>query len=195
MIRRRPHSVLLFDEFEKAHVDVQHLLLQILEDGKITDSTGKSVSLRQSYVVLTSNVGAEYVQRRSLGFQGTDESANFTQLVKQQLSERFRPELLNRLDHIAVFQPLGQDILKVILKKELDQVFKRLEDHQATKYSVTQDVVDWLAKRGADSEEGARAARRLIEKEVISLLTQELIKKPQKRTWKLQLRKDKLQVI
>lgn len=194
IVRRRPHSILLFDEFEKAHHDVQHLLLQILEDGKITDSTGKAVSLRQSYVVLTSNVGAEYVQRRSLGFQGSDDQTGFTQLVRQQLQERFRPELLNRLDHIAVFQPLGQDILKVILKKELEQVFKRLENHQSTRYSVTQDVLEWLAKRGADSEEGARAARRLIEKEVISLLTQELIKKPQKRTWKLQLRKDKLQV-
>ncbi len=194
VVRRRPHSVLLFDEFEKAHADVQHLLLQILEDGKITDSTGKAVSLRQSYVVLTSNVGAEYVQRRSLGFQSGDERGNFDQLVRQQLKERFRPELLNRLDHIAVFQPLGQNILKTILKKELEHVFKRLEHHQSTKYAVTQEVIEWLAKRGADSEEGARAARRLIEKEVISLLTQELIKKPQKRTWKLQLRKDKLQV-
>lgn len=194
ILRRRPHSVLLFDEFEKAHPDVQHLLLQILEDGKITDSTGKPVSVRQSYVVLTSNVGAEFVQRRSLGFQGGDDQGNFSQLVKQQLQERFRPELLNRLDHIAVFQPIGQEILKAILKKELEQVFKRLEEHQSTRYAVTQDVLEWLAKRGADSEEGARAARRLIEKEVISLLTQELLKKPQKRTWKLQLRKDKLQV-
>lgn len=194
VIRRRPHSVLLFDEFEKAHHDVQHLLLQILEDGKITDSTGKPVSLRQSYVVLTSNVGAEYVQRRSLGFQGGDERGNFTQLVKQQLQERFRPELLNRIDHIAVFQPIGSEILKAILKKELDHVFKRLEQHRSTTYAVTQEVLDWLAKRGADSEEGARAARRLIEKEVISLLTQELIKKPQKRTWKLKLQKDTLQV-
>ncbi len=194
-VRRRPHSVLLFDEFEKAHPDVQHLLLQVLEDGKITDSSGKPVSLRHTYIVLTSNVGAEFVQRGSIGFQGGAEPAMaFTKLVQDQLKERFRPELLNRLDRIAVFQPLGEEMIKAVLKKELDQVFKRLQQQQSTQYSIGKDVLEWLVKQEPSHEEGARAARRIIEREIVSALTKALLVKPQKRSWKIIVHKNQLQV-
>jgi ATP-dependent Clp protease ATP-binding subunit ClpB len=106
-IRKHPHAVLLFDEFEKAHQDVQHLLLQALEDGQIMDANGRAIPFRHAYVVLTSNVGAEYLTRTSLGF-GND-SSGFDALVKEQLKERFRPELLNRLDRIVVFRSSGRN--------------------------------------------------------------------------------------
>lgn len=193
-VRRRPHSVLLFDEFEKAHPDVQHLLLQVLEDGKITDSSGKALSLKHTYIVLTSNVGAEFVQRSTIGFQDGQggSHANFANLVREQLKERFRPELLNRLDRIIVFQPLNEDMLRAILKKELDQVFARLKLQQSTQYSVSKEVLDWLMTRGGGGDEGARIARRIIEQEVVSALTRELLLKPQKRRWTLDVKKNQL---
>jgi ATP-dependent Clp protease ATP-binding subunit ClpC len=127
-IRKHPHAVLLFDEFEKAHPDVQHLLLQALEDGKITDGTGRHIPFRHAYIVLTSNVGAEYLNRSSLGFG--DSTDGFESLVRTQLKERFRPELLNRLDRIVVFKPLESETLRNIVRRELDIILSRVKEAQ-----------------------------------------------------------------
>jgi len=191
-IRKHPHAVLLFDEFEKAHQDVQHLLLQALEDGQIMDANGRAIPFRHAYVVLTSNVGAEYLTRTALGFG--QPGSGFAELVKEQLKERFRPELLNRLDRIVVFQPLGDDALRKILRRELDATLQRLEETQRVALAVGDEVIDWLMGRSRPSEEGARAARRLVEREVVSILSDFLVSHPNKRKGSIKVSKDQLKV-
>jgi ATP-dependent Clp protease ATP-binding subunit ClpC len=191
-IRKHPHAVLLFDEFEKAHPDVQHLLLQALEDGKITDGTGRHIPFRHAYIVLTSNVGAEYLNRSSLGFG--DSLDGFESLVRTQLKERFRPELLNRLDRIVVFKPLESKTLRDIVRRELDIVLGRVQEAQNVALSAGDDVLDWLMKRDFASDEGARAARRIVEREVMSLLSEMLIEHPNKRKATIKVSKDRIKV-
>jgi len=197
-LRRRPHSVLLFDEFEKAHPDVQHLLLQMLEEGKLTEAGGRVVSLRHAYIILTSNVGAEFLHRGMLGFSSDEMNANgsaFDELVRGQLKERFRPELLNRLDHVVVFKPLEKATLKSILERELETLFARMHPIQKANYTVSDDVVKWLLQKNPMPEEGARMARRVIEREVTAIVGRAMIENPQKRKWVLRLVKDQLKMV
>ena len=127
-IRKRPQCVVLFDEFEKAHPDVQNLLLQIMEDGTLSDGTGRPVSFRHTYILLTSNVGSETLGMKTLGFG--DETRDFSTGIREELKQRFRPELLNRLDRIVVFQPLAMDSMRVILRRGLNDILERVEDVQ-----------------------------------------------------------------
>ncbi|MCC7522970.1 ATP-dependent Clp protease ATP-binding subunit [Candidatus Uhrbacteria bacterium] len=192
-IRKHPHAVLLFDEFEKAHADVQHLLLQALEDGRITDGTGRIIQFRHAYVILTSNVGAEFLNRSSLGF-GQEADTGFSSLVKEQLKERFRPELLNRIDRVVVFEPLADQALRDIIRRELDDVLSRLEQMQKVGLSAGDDVLEWLMKQNLVKEEGARAARRVVEREISGLLSRFLIDHPQKKKGMLKVTKNELRV-
>lgn len=178
-VKKRPHSVVLFDEFEKAHPDVQNVLLQILEDGKVTDATGRPVSFRHAFVILTSNVGSDKLDRKALGFgDGQEDMATVT---KEELSQRFRPELLNRLDRVVVFKPLATAELREILKRELDSILTRVNEAQRVACTAHDDVLDWLMRQPMPAEEGARAARRLVEREITSLITKLLAAKPQKK--------------
>ncbi|MCE9586166.1 ATP-dependent Clp protease ATP-binding subunit [Candidatus Uhrbacteria bacterium] len=191
-IRKHPHAVLLFDEFEKAHPDVQHLLLQALEDGRITDGSGRHIPFRHAYIILTSNVGAEYLKSSALGFgESTD---GFDSLVRAQLKERFRPELLNRLDRIIVFKPLESETLRDIVRRELDVVLGRVKEAQDVALSAGDDVLDWLMKRDFPSEEGARSARRVVEREIMSLLSEMLVEQPNKKKGTLKVTKDRIKV-
>jgi ATP-dependent Clp protease ATP-binding subunit ClpA len=192
-IRKHPHAVLLFDEFEKAHADVQHLLLQALEDGRITDGTGRMIPFRHAYIVLTSNVGAEFLNKSSLGF-GQEADGGFQNLVKDQLKERFRPELLNRIDRVVVFEPLADLALRDIVRRELDDVLSRLEQAQKVALSAGEDVLEWLMERDMGKEEGARAARRVVEREISGLLSRFLIDHPQKKKGLLKVTKNELRV-
>lgn len=195
-IRKHPHSVLLFDEFEKAHPDVQHILLQALEDGKITEATGRAITLRHTYIVLTSNVGSDFLHRTRMGFEGMiDRSTSaYEQLTKEQLADRFRPELLNRLDRIIVFRPLEPATLREILRRELNVIFQRLHEAQKVAYTAGDDVLDWLLKQEFKPEEGARAARRVVEREIASLLGKAIVENPKKKKWKLRVSKNQLTV-
>jgi len=192
LIRRRPHSIILFDEFEKAHPAVRHLLLQALEDGTIRDSTNRLISLRHAYIILTSNVGADYVHKSEIGFDKSGQS--FERMVQAQLKEHFRPELLNRLDRVVVFKPLSQESLKQILKRELDEVLHRLKETQKVAYSVSDEVLDFLLAKEMKSEDGARAARHLVEREIISPLGTILVKKPNKRKGSIKISKNKIKI-
>lgn len=198
-LRKHPHAVLLFDEFEKAHPDVQHLLLQALEDGSITDASGRRVSLRHAYLVLTSNVGSEFVNRSSIGFDQNADAIvakhKYEEMVRQQLKERFRPELLNRLDRVIVFHPLERATLKSIIKKELGIVLDRVMEAQHIAYAAGNDVLEWLMKQDLRADEGARAARRIIEREIVSLISQTLLENTKNRKRKLKISKDKLVVV
>lgn len=190
-IRKRPHAVVCFDEIEKAHPEVQHLLLQLLEDGQLTDGTGRVVSFRQAYIVLTSNVGADAVSRKTLGFGGTDAAHEdaFEQYVRSQLEERFRPELLNRLDHIVPFRPLETMHIRAIIKRELDMALRRVEQAQRVACTAGEDVMDWLAAQPFPEKEGARAARRLVDRTVSDLVGAFLAQKPTKKTLTLKVTK------
>ena len=178
-IRKRPHCVVLFDEFEKAHADVQNTLLQLLEDGQLTDATGRTIPFRHAYVILTSNIGSDQLGAKPLGFGGSD-VAGFESTVRDALRERLRPELLNRLDRVVVFQPLVGDPLRQILERELAQVVERVTA-QDVAFRVGDDVRDWLLKQPLPPEEGARAIRRLLERELVPLLAKLLTEQPNKK--------------
>ena len=178
-IRKRPHAVVLFDEFEKAHPDVQNILLQIMEDGTLSDGTGRPVSFRHAYIILTSNVGSDKLGMKTLGFG--DETRDFSAGVHDELKQRFRPELLNRLDRIVVFEPLTTDSMRVILQRGLTEIVQRVEEAQRVAVNAGDDVLEWLITRPLPQEEGARAVRRLLEREVTAVIGKLLSEKPQKK--------------
>ena len=170
-VRRKPYSVILFDEIEKAHPDVMNMLLQILEDGRLTDSQGRTVNFKNTVIIMTSNVGARLItDKNKLGFSGTSnqdeenkkEYEDTKKEVMAELKKQFRPELLNRIDDIIVFHKLVDEDVKKIIDIMLKQVEKRLEE-QNIKISISDEVKDLIAKKGTDNNYGARPLRRAIQ--------------------------------
>jgi ATP-dependent Clp protease ATP-binding subunit ClpC len=194
-LRKRPNSVLLLDEFEKAHPDVQHLLLQILEEGQLTDGTGKSVSLRNAYVVVTSNAGADLMKRGSLGFGDAATADTFEARVQEQLKDRFRPELLNRFDRIIVFKPLGKDAIESLVRRETQIILERAKESHEINYRVSQEVFTWLTNQAKSSDEGGRSARRVVEKDILPLIAAALLKTTSKKNWKIQVKQGKPHIV
>jgi ATP-dependent Clp protease ATP-binding subunit ClpC len=168
-VRRRPYSVVLFDEVEKAHPEVMHMLLQILEEGKLTDSLGRQVDFRNTVIILTSNLGFDSAKKSGgLGFGGTTREASYAQLRERMIDESkrvFKPELLNRFDDIIVFRQLTREDVTQILDLELAKVRKRLEDKGKT-LKLTAGARDFLIEKGFDAAFGARPLRRAIERYV-----------------------------
>ncbi|MFS2279834.1 ATP-dependent Clp protease ATP-binding subunit [Microbacterium sp. OR21] len=174
-VRRNPYSIVLFDEIEKAHPDVFNLLLQVLDDGRLTDGQGRTVDFRNTVIVMTSNIGSEFLASRTgaLGFVASqDASANgFASLddlrarVMGRLREAMRPEFLNRIDEIVLFQKLGRDELGRIVRLMLRATAQRLTARDVS-LDVTDAAVEWLGEHGYEPEYGARPLRRLIQREV-----------------------------
>ena len=165
-VRRRPYRVILFDEIEKAHPDVFNMLLQILEDGRLTDAAGRAVDFKNTVIIMTSNLGSQHVRSGSLGLGASTEETTFDQTKEQMLAElrkTFRPELLNRIDEIVVFQPLTQEEIEQIVDLMLDQVREQLAERQIN-LDVTEPARLFLAKEGFDPEYGARPLRRTIQR-------------------------------
>ena len=178
-VRRNPYSVVLFDEVEKAHPDVTNMLLQILEEGKLTDSFGRQVDFRNTIILLTSNVGADRLQKGSaMGFTSPDEEEDYTRM-KENLTEEakkvFRPEFLNRFDDILVFRSLGKEELKNILELELDKVRKRLIERNI-QFELDDSARDLLLEKGYDPTYGARPMRRAVEKYLEDPMAEEIIR-------------------
>lgn len=178
-VRRRPYSVVLFDEIEKAHPEVMHILLQILEEGKLTDSLGRAVDFRNTIVIMTSNIGSDFVRRGGgLGFGKGDASADYDSLKRQMLDEAkkvFRPELLNRLDEVIVFRQLNRDDVINILDLEV----KKIKDRLATKnieIHLADSAREFLLGKGFDPLYGARPLRRAVERYLEDPLAEELLK-------------------
>ena len=170
-VRRKPYSVILFDEVEKAHPDVMNMLLQILEDGRLTDSQGRTVNFKNTIIIMTSNIGARLItDKNKLGFSGENnieeskkqDYENTKKEVMAELKKQFRPELLNRIDDIIVFHKLENEDVKKIIDIMLSQVTKRLEA-QNIKIEITESVKDLIAKKGVDNNYGARPLRRAIQ--------------------------------
>jgi len=159
-VRRRPYSVVLFDEMEKAHPDVFNILLQLLDDGRLTDSKGNLVNFRNTIVIFTSNVGSQDI----LDIDPSD-SEKVRDRVMAALQAKFRPEFLNRIDEFVTFKSLGREQLAGIVSIELERVSKRLIDRELT-LSVTEGAKAWLAERGYDPVYGARPLKRTIQREV-----------------------------
>ena len=168
-VRRRPYSVILLDEIEKAHADVAQILLQILEDGRLTDGQGRTVDFKNTLVVMTSNIGSDLI----LELEGTGEAMRSRLLAA--LRGHFRPELLNRIDEILVFEPLSQESLREIVRLEMKKVERRLESRELS-LEAGQDVLDLLAREGYDPVYGARPLRRLVEHRIQNPLAQRLLK-------------------
>jgi ATP-dependent Clp protease ATP-binding subunit ClpC len=178
-VRRRPYSVVLFDEIEKAHPDVMHLLLQILEEGKITDSLGRKIDFRNTIIIMTSNVGAELIKRQtSLGFGAQTGQASYDQMKEVILEESkkvFKPEFLNRLDDIIVFHTLERDNLVRIVDLEVAKVVERVRN-KAIHIQLDPTAVELLIEKGYDPIYGARPMRRAVERFLEDPLAEELLR-------------------
>ena len=178
-VRRKPYSIVLFDEIEKAHPDVFNMLLQILDDGRLTDSTGRTVSFKNTVIIMTSNAGARnIVEHHSIGFMNKEDSKKDYEKTRDEvmgeLKKIFRPEFLNRLDDIIVFKKLSNESIEKITKIMLDEFIKRLEKKNI-KVDVSDDVIKYISKVGFDDTYGARPLRRAIQSKIEDKFAEEML--------------------
>ena len=177
-VRRRPYSVILLDEIEKAHPDVFNLLLQVFEDGQLTDSLGRKVDFRNTIIIMTSNVGAEHIRNSgSLGFVAQKEDTTYNAVKERLLNEvkkAFKPEFLNRIDDIIVFRNLTKEDLQEIIKLEINEVIERLKG-RGIDISMSLEAMDFLMEKGYDPLYGARPLKRTIQRYVEDMLSEEII--------------------
>ncbi|MBR4867744.1 MAG: ATP-dependent Clp protease ATP-binding subunit, partial [Clostridia bacterium] len=179
-VRRKPYCVLLFDEIEKAHPDIFNLLLQILEDGILTDSQGRKVDFKNTVIIMTSNIGAKAISQKSaFGFGVTaDETTNQKKIkdeVMSQLKTAFRPEFINRIDDIIVFKQLNEQDLHEIARRMLAVLTRRVADNIGVTLTFDDSALDRLAELGFDKVYGARPLRRAIQSNVEDLLSEEIL--------------------
>lgn len=177
-VRRRPYRVILFDEIEKAHPEVWNALLQILDDGRLTDGQGRVVDFRNTVLIMTSNLGTEFVkQGGTLGFlkkEATDEDRQAHEKIEKALKSTFRPEFLNRVDEVIMFSPLTKEQMMEIVDLQMKDVRERLDEH-GLKVELTQTAREWLASEGYDASFGARPLKRALQKYVESPLSVSLL--------------------
>ena len=176
-VRRRPYSVVLLDEIEKAHPDVFNILLQVLDDGRLTDNQGRTVNFKNTIVIMTSNIGSHIIQDKFEAFDENDIEAIMGELRQQMhelLRRTIRPEFLNRIDEIVLFKPLVKSEIRKIVDIQLERVQRMLKDKEIT-LEVSDEAKDWLAQLGYDVTYGARPLKRVIQKYLINPLSQELL--------------------
>ncbi|GMU74406.1 MAG: chaperone protein ClpB [Candidatus Campbellbacteria bacterium] len=178
-VRHRPYSVILFDEIEKAHPEVFNILLQVLDDGRLTDAKGRTVNFKNTIVIMTSNIGAQYLDRmHGVGFGSNDEQEQSNQNIREKvmdaLRDQFRPEFLNRLDEIVVFNVLSRDAIAQIVSIQLDIVQKRLSEKEIT-LVVSKEAIDYLAQKGYNPTYGARPLKRLIQDKILTKVAQLMV--------------------
>ena len=180
LVRKKPYSVILFDEIEKAHPDVFNIMLQILDDGRLTDAKGRHVNFKNTIIIMTSNVGASKITTTSrLGFSKRDDEykdkyEKIKETVSKEMKKAFRPEFLNRIDETIVFAHLSQEEIRQIVDLMLKDLFKRLAERELS-VEVTDEVKDHLAKNGYSEAYGARPLRRLIQRKIEDMLAEEIL--------------------
>lgn len=201
-VRRNPYSVLLFDEIEKAHPDVFNILLQVLDDGHITDAHGRKVDFKQTIIIMTSNAGAQaIIEPKKLGFMsGEDEKQDYERMksnVMEEVRRLFKPEFLNRIDEIMVFHTLNKQHIRKIVSLLLKNLENRCQEQMDIRLKITDSVKDYLAEAGFDSKYGARPLRRAIQTKLEDTLANEILEGKIKRgdTVKVQLHQKKLKFI
>jgi ATP-dependent Clp protease ATP-binding subunit ClpB len=175
-VRRRPYSVILLDEIEKAHPDTFNILLQVLDEGRLTDNKGRLADFKNTIIIMTSNMGSHIIQEKFENLKGSIDSA--MELAKVEvlalLKQTVRPEFINRIDDIVMFTPLTNDNIKQIVGLQLKSVFKMLEQ-QHISMTATDEAIDYLAKKGYEPEFGARPVKRVIQREVLNKLSKEIL--------------------
>ena len=173
-VRRNPYSIVLFDEIEKAHPDVLNLLLQILDDGRCTDSNGRTVDFKNTIIIMTSNVGSEYI------LNGEDDK------VSSELHKYFKPEFINRIDEVIMFNKLTKEVLSSILDKLIKEIETRLKDLNLT-ITLTPAARNYFVENGYDEYYGARPLKRLVSRELETVLAKQLIENTVKPNAKLEV--------
>ncbi len=181
-LRRRPYSIIVFDEVEKAHPEVHNMLLQIMEEGHLSDAKGRKVDFRNAIIVMTSNIGADMIKNQTLGFklkrdEAAEEQFTYDEMRKRlndSLKRAFRPEFINRLDGIVIFRSLNKEDIEKIVALELDKVAERLKDHKLT-LTATPAALSNIAEEGYDAEFGARPLRRVIQQKVEDVLSDRVL--------------------
>ncbi|MCD5389980.1 MAG: AAA family ATPase [Candidatus Pacebacteria bacterium] len=177
-VRHRPYSVILFDEVEKAHPDVFNVLLQVLDDGRLTDGKGRTVDFKNTVVIMTSNLGSHHLQKmQSIGFSGDNSDESYVQTkgkVMESLREFFRPEFLNRLDEIVVFDTLPKSVISDIVVRQLEIVKNRLLEKDISLF-FKKSVIEFLSMKGFDLKYGARPLKRTIQNDILNPLALEMI--------------------
>ena len=178
-VRRKPYSIILFDEIEKAHPDVFNILLQILDDGRLTDSNGRTVSFKNTVIIMTSNVGASSItENKTIGFVNKeDKNRDYEknkEAVLSELKKTFRPEFLNRLDEIIVFRKLDEASVKEIARIMLNESAKKLQSREIT-IEIDESLVDYIAKVGFDDTYGARPLKRAVQSKVEDYIAEKIL--------------------
>ena len=169
-VRRRPYSVVLFDEIEKAHPEVLNVLLQLLDDGRLTDGKGRTIDFKNTVVIMTSNLGSGFLG--DLGDRGIDEGVR--RQVMEALRTHFRPEFINRVDEIIIFHPLNREHMKTIIDIQVKNLLKRLEERKVF-VTLTDAAKEWLVREGYDPAYGARPLKRAIQRFILDPLAMRVL--------------------
>ena len=198
-VRRNPYSVLLFDEIEKAHPDVFNILLQVLDDGHITDAQGRKVDFKQTIIIMTSNAGAQAIMEpKRLGFMSdNDEKKDYERMkggVMEEVRRIFKPEFLNRIDDIMVFHVLNKEDIRKIVTLLLKTLEKRCAEQMEIHLTVTNAVKDFIAEKGSDNKYGARPLRRAIQSKIEDALANEILEGRVKRGDSVQVKLHKNEI-
>jgi len=176
-VRRKPYSVILLDEIEKAHPDVFNILLQVLDDGRLTDNKGRVVNFKNTIIIMTSNIGSNIIQENFHDFEDSDKDEVMAK-TKNQLFEllraTIRPEFLNRIDEIIMFTPLSRDEIGDIVKLQFKHVQQTLAEMGVT-LEASEEALDWLAQLGYDPQFGARPLKRVIQKKILNELSKQIL--------------------
>ena len=179
-VRRHPYSVILFDEIEKAHPDVFNILLQVLDDGHITDSQGRKVDFRNTVIIMTSNAGAQsIIDPKKLGFNAKEDAEDDYKRMKNnvlnEIKQIFRPEFLNRIDEVIVFHPLGKDEMKKIVSLMCLEFSKRAKEQLGIKLTIRDTVKEYIVETGTDKKYGARPLRRAVQNQLEDKLAEAIL--------------------
>jgi len=169
-VRRRPYSVILLDEVEKAHPDVFNILLQVLDDGRLTDGQGRTVDFKNTVIIMTSNLGSHQIQEMS----GEENYETMKKAVMEIVGEHFRPEFINRIDETVVFHPLGREQIRAITSVQIDYLCQRLRDRDI-ELNLSAKALDHLGEAGFDPVYGARPLKRAIQQQLENALAQEIL--------------------
>lgn len=177
-VRRRPYAVILLDEIEKAHPEVFNILLQVLDDGRLTDSKGRTADFKNAIIIMTSNIGAELIQSRISATNGElslSEKEKLSEDLFNQLKQRVRPEFLNRIDEVVMFNPLGQKEIRKIVDVLFNQIADMAQENQSLILKLSDKARDWVAQKGFDPIFGARPLKRVLQREITNRLAQEIL--------------------
>jgi ATP-dependent Clp protease ATP-binding subunit ClpC len=178
-VRHKPYSVVLFDEIEKAHPEVFNILLQVLDDGVLTDGKGRKVNFKNTIIIMTSNIGSQYIQKmESIGFHNNSEKVEYTQMkdkVEGALKDHFKPEFLNRIDEVVVFDILSENSIKEIVSIRINNILARLKEKDIS-VSIADEVLSYLARVGYNPQYGARPLNRLIQTKVLNPIAERIIR-------------------